>query len=103
MHICTISCKAVKEFKGMLWRQSINVITDHKNLTRDALGLISDRVYQWRLLLEDNAPKIIYIKGIYNTVADAILYLDYYPKLNITNVYTNATFGVEPEELSVQG
>ncbi len=31
-----------KEFKGILWRQDIKVYTDHKNLTRDALGLTSD-------------------------------------------------------------
>ncbi len=62
----------LKEFKGMLWGQDIKVYTDHKNLTRDVLGLTSYRVYCWRLLLEEYAPKIIYIKGIYNTVADAI-------------------------------
>jgi hypothetical protein len=62
-----------KEFKGMLWGQHIKVYTDLKNLTRDALGLTSDRVYHWRLLLGEYAPKIIYIKGIHNTVADAIL------------------------------
>ncbi len=55
--------ETVKEFKGMLWGQSIKVFTNHKNLTRDALGLTSDRVYQWRLLLEEYAPKIIYVKG----------------------------------------
>ncbi len=43
--------KTLKEFKGMLWGQPITVFTDHKNLTRDALGLTSDQVYQWRLLL----------------------------------------------------
>jgi hypothetical protein len=53
--------------------------------------------------LEEYAPKIIYIKGIHNTVADAILRLDYNPKLNITNNYTHATLGVEPEELSTKG
>jgi hypothetical protein len=51
--------ETVKEFKGMLWGQSIKVFTDHKNLTRDALGLTSDRVHQWRLLLEEYALKII--------------------------------------------
>jgi hypothetical protein len=78
------------------------VYTDHKNLTRDALGLTSDRVYRWRLLLEEYAPKIVYIKGIHNTVADAILQLEYDPKLNKTDEYTHAMLAVEQEELSVQ-
>jgi hypothetical protein len=58
-------------FKGMPWGQDIKVYTDHKNLTRDALGLTSDRVYRWRLLLEEYAPELICIKGIHNTVVDA--------------------------------
>jgi hypothetical protein len=65
--------ETLKEFKGMLWGQDIKVYTNHKNLIRDALGLTSDRVYCWLLLLEGYAPEIIYIKGIHNTVADAIL------------------------------
>ena len=64
--------ETLKEFRGMLWGQQIKVYTDHKNLIRDALGLTSDRVYRWRLLLEEYAPEIVYIKGIHNTVADAI-------------------------------
>jgi hypothetical protein len=55
--------ETLKEFKGMLWGQGIKVYTDHKNLTRDALGLTSDRMYHQQLLLEEYAPKIIYIKG----------------------------------------
>ncbi len=65
--------ETLKEFKEMLWEQDIKVYTGQKNLTRDALGLTSDRVlYHWRFLLEEYAPKIIYIKGIHNTLADAI-------------------------------
>ena len=69
----------------MLWGQHIKVYTDHKNLLTDALGLTSDRVYRWRLLLEEYGPEIVWIKGIHNTVADAISRLDYNPTLNLTN------------------
>jgi hypothetical protein len=64
--------ETLKEFSRMLWGQGINVYTDHKNLTQDSLGLMSSRVTHWRILLEEYAPEIIYIKGIHNTVADAI-------------------------------
>eukprot|EP00804_Cyclotella_cryptica_P022857 CCRYP_005057-RA/>CCRYP_005057-RA protein AED:0.35 eAED:0.36 QI:0/0/0/1/0/0/2/0/611 len=74
--------ETLKEFKGMLWGQQITVYTDHKNLMQDALGLTSDRVYRWRLLLEEYGPTVVYIKGIHNTVADAISRLDYGPVAN---------------------
>jgi hypothetical protein len=93
--------ETLKEFKGMLWGQDIKVFTDHKNFTRDAVGLTSDRVYQWWLLLEECSPKIINIKGIHNTVVDEISQLDNDPKLNTTNNCTHATLGVEPKELSM--
>ncbi len=64
--------ETLKEFQGMLWGQTIKIYTDHKNLTQDALGLTSDRVYYWQLLLEEFAPEIVYIKGIHNMVADAV-------------------------------
>ena len=64
--------ETLKEFKCMLWGQTITVFTDHKNLMQDALGLTSDQVYHWRLLLEEYGPTIEYIKGIHNTVADTI-------------------------------
>ncbi len=51
-----------KKFQGMLWGQTIKVYTDHKILTQDALGLISNRVYYWQLLLEEFAPEIVYMK-----------------------------------------
>ncbi len=51
----------------------------------NALGLTSDRVYQWRILLEEYAPEIVYIKWIHNTVADAISRLEYNPEVNEQN------------------
>ncbi len=68
----------------MLWGQNIKVFTDHANLMRDALGLTLDRVYQWRLLLEEYGPKIVYIKSIHNTVAGTVLQLEYDPSVNQT-------------------
>jgi hypothetical protein len=76
--------ETLKEFKRMLWGQSIKVYTDHANLIRDALGMTADRVYQWRLLLEEYGPKIVYIKCVHNTFADAISQLEYDSSINQT-------------------
>ena len=81
--------ETLKEFKGMLWGQKIRVYTDHQNLVRDALGLTSDRVYRWRLVLEEYGPEIVYIPGVKNVVADAMSRLEYDPSVNtqIINVH----------------
>ena len=42
--------ETLKEFKGIIWGQTITFYTDHKNLMQDALGLTSNQVYHWRLL-----------------------------------------------------
>jgi hypothetical protein len=39
---------------------------------------------RWRLQLEEHGPKIVYIKGIHNIVADAISQHGYYPSANQT-------------------
>ena len=51
--------ETLKEFNGMLWGQWINVYTDHKNLTRDGLGLTSNRVARWQILLEELPPRLL--------------------------------------------
>ena len=63
----------------MLWGQKLKVYMDHKNLIHDALRVTSGRVYRWRLLLEEFGPKLMHIKGIHNTVANAISRLDFGP------------------------
>ncbi len=44
-----------------------------------ALSYTSDRVYHWRLLLEEFGPDIVWIKGANNTVTNAISCIDYAP------------------------
>ena len=55
--------ETLKELKGMLGGQRLKVFTKYKNLIQEALGLTSDRVYRWRLLLEESDPKIMHFKG----------------------------------------
>jgi len=87
--------ECLKEFKGMLWGQRLKVYTDHKNLVHEASGLSSDRVYRWRVLLEEYNPEIVYIKGIANTVADALSRLEYCPKKNVKDMrYTERFQGI---------
>ncbi len=50
--------------------------------------------------MEEYAPDIVYIKGVHNTVADAISRLEYNPALNPTNEYTHATVRVPTGEPS---
>jgi hypothetical protein len=75
----------------MLWGQQVKVYTDHKNLMQKALGYTSDRVYRWRLLVEEFGPKIVWIKGVHNTVADAISRLDYGPVKDINQNWMTFT------------
>ena len=46
------------------------------------MAYVTDRVYRWRLILEEYGPEIVYINGIDNMVADAISRLQYTPALN---------------------
>jgi hypothetical protein len=69
----TVIVETLQEFKCMLWGQQVTVYIDHKHLVQNALGLTSDWVYHWRLLVEVYDPTIVYIKGIHNTVAYAII------------------------------
>ncbi len=52
--------------------------------------------------MEEYGPKIIYIRGIHNTVADTVSGLEYNPMFNPTNEYTHAMLGVSLKEMSMQ-
>jgi hypothetical protein len=81
--------ETLKEFQRMLWGQTIKVYTDHKNLTQDTLGLTSDRLYHWQLLLEKFALEIVYKKGYITWLQ--MLFLDWIIILRLTQLVSLTT------------
>ena len=54
-----LSClEVLEEYRSLLWGRSIILKTDHKNISFDSMK--SNRVKNWRLLVEDFGPKIEY-------------------------------------------
>jgi transposase InsO family protein len=62
--------ETLKEYRNILLGQQIEVFTDHKNLVYKHFN--TERVMRWRLLIEEFGPKLTYIKGPNNIVADAL-------------------------------
>ena len=67
--------ETLKEFKNILLGQKIRVYTDHKNLIYKTHN--SSRVMRWRLLIEEFGPKLNYLPGEKNVVADCLSKLDF--------------------------
>ena len=53
----------------MLLGADITISTDHRNLTFDTFS--TQQVMRWRLYVEEYAPKLLYIEGKLNVLADA--------------------------------
>ena len=64
--------ETLQEFCSMLLGTKIDIYTDHKNLTYDLTCYQTQRVLQWRLLIEEFSPQIHNIKGKSNVLADCL-------------------------------
>ena len=62
--------ETLKECCNTLMGQQMEVFTDHKNLVYKTFN--TERVMQWRLIIEEYGPKLTYITGESNVVADAL-------------------------------
>ena len=62
--------ETLKEYRNILLGHHIEVFTDHKNLVYKNFN--TERVMRWRLLIEEFGPKLTYVKGVSNVVADAL-------------------------------
>jgi RNase H-like domain found in reverse transcriptase/Integrase zinc binding domain len=69
--------ESLKEFRTMIYGYPIDVYSDHLNWTHDKSVLKNARVMKWRLLIQEFAPTLHYIKGEKNIVADALSRLDF--------------------------
>ena len=62
--------ETLKAYRNILLGHEIEVHTDHKNLVYKTFN--TERVMRWRLIIEEFGPKLLYIKGENNVVADAL-------------------------------
>ena len=66
--------EVLREYWYLLLSHKVIIHTDHKNLTYDKCQ--TKRHARWRWFVEEFAPKLRYIKGKHNIVADALSHLD---------------------------
>ena len=66
--------ETLKQFKNIPLGQKLIVHADHKNLLFQKMS--TDRIIQWRLLIEEFGPTFLHMKGEKNVIADELSQLD---------------------------
>ena len=62
--------EVLKEYRNFLLGAEIIIFTDHKNLLANTST--NDRVFRWKQKIEEFGPTLQYVKGHFNTEADAL-------------------------------
>jgi len=86
--------ETLKEYRNILLGQEIEVFTDHKNLVYKHFN--KKRVMRWRLL-EEFGPKLTYVKGLNNIVADALSRLEIAEEAFSAEAFANELANEEDE------
>ena len=66
--------ETLKEHRTILLEHKIEVFTDHKNLVHKYFNIEHDM--HWHLIIKEFGPKLTYIKGEHNIVADTLSWMD---------------------------
>jgi len=85
----------LKTYKTMLYGAEIHIFTDHKNLTFENFN--TQRVLRWRCFIEEFHPRLFYIEGKNNIIADAFSRLPRHDNPNAEATELDVLFIESPE------
>ena len=81
----------------MLLGAEINIYTEHKNLT--FANFNAQRVLRWRCYVEEYAPKLFYLQGKLNVLADAFSRL---PRFDSSEIMKGKSLETQTQSLPLQ-